>query len=399
MIFAFIVRLWLFADMFLLHTPINEWGFTEYLINFSGGFVRRGIIGEGLFAMARIGIPTSIIVLLIKAVSMVCYAAVLGFFIWQFRKHRWNWWIILAPVFMGFVMCIIRKDFMQELMLIGMLAMLGHDRYAKGRVVLWVATAVCIIELLIHEAFVFWGIPIIVMLIYTSTTARWDKIVSITVIVSTFITMCWFKGSPGIASDIIQSWQPYFPDLQEQTSSSIGAIGWDTMWTFRFHCMTNFCSPTIGWLRLPLQLAAFICYTYMVCNFVYTFSPPGHQRELMRGRLTAVYMLTATCMIPMFTVLSVDYSRLYQYLCVTSFATVLLIPGARLDRGLPGWLKRFTTCLNNTVDSYFTPSKGLMVALLFLSDINGIHQLNDAGVGTLVSLYHGLLMAVHYVLG
>ena len=45
MIFAFIVRLWLFADMFLLHTPINEWGFTEYLINFSGGFVRRGIIG------------------------------------------------------------------------------------------------------------------------------------------------------------------------------------------------------------------------------------------------------------------------------------------------------------------------------------------------------------------
>ncbi|HJE39501.1 MAG TPA: hypothetical protein K8V47_07085, partial [Candidatus Amulumruptor caecigallinarius] len=59
-IFAFIVRLWLFADMFLLHTPINEWGFTEYLINFSGGFVRRGIIGEGLFAMARIGIPTSI---------------------------------------------------------------------------------------------------------------------------------------------------------------------------------------------------------------------------------------------------------------------------------------------------------------------------------------------------
>lgn len=163
--------------------------------------------------------------------------------------------------------------------------------------------------------------------------------------------------------------------------------------------MTNFCTPSIGWLKLPLQIAAFICYAYMLCNFVYAFSSPGPQRELMRGRLTAVYILTAICMIPLFTVLSVDYSRLYQYLSVTSFATVLLIPGTRLDKALPGWLQSATTRINHTVDMYFTPTKGLMVALLLLSDINGIHPLNDAAVGTLVSLYHGVLIVTHFVSG
>lgn len=228
---AYMVRVWISVDMFVLHTPINEWGFTEYLINFSGGFVRRGLIGEGLHALTHVGVSASGILLLIKGVCLTCYLAVLAFFIWQFRKHRWNWWIILAPVFMGFVMNIIRKDFMQELLLIGMLAMSGHGRYSRGRIMVWGATAVCILELLIHEAFIFWGIPIIALLICTYTAARWEKILSITFIALTFGMMCWFKGSSEIASTIVQSWQRYFPDLKDHTLSSIGALGWDTLWT------------------------------------------------------------------------------------------------------------------------------------------------------------------------
>lgn len=104
-------------------------------------------------------------------------------------------------------------------------------------------------------------------------------------------------------------------------------------------------------------------------------------------------------MIPMFTVLSVDYSRLYQYLTITSFATVLVIPAARLDRALPGVLLRLTGRITLCIDRYFTPSKGIMVALLFLSDVNGIHLLNNISVGTLSSLWNGIMTLVWLIRG
>lgn len=399
LVFAFAVRLWGFVHEYLILTPINQWGFTEYLINYQGGFVRRGIIGEGLLSLAKTGLSGDTIVNLIRAVSVACYAAMLAFFLYQFRRHRWNWWIILAPVFMGYVICIVRKDFMQELLLIGILMMMRGSPRSSCHARLWGATALCVLELFIHEAIIFWGMPIVGLLIATSPASKWEKTAAISIIAATFAILSIFKGNPEAAWSITESWQPWFPDLQHDMWNSIGAIGWNLGWTAHFHFTSNFCSPTIGWMKLPLQIAAFSCYAYMICNFVYAFSPRSSARETLRLHLTAVYILTAACMIPLFTVLSVDYSRLYQYLAVTSFAAVIVIPGARLDRALPRCLRLLTVRITDIVDRYFTPSKGIMVALLFLADINGIHHPYDPCVGTLVSLCQGITTIVQKIAG
>lgn len=399
LVFAFVARVWLFVCTFLLETPINGWQFSEFLINYEGGFVRRGIIGEGLISMLRGGISGETMINLIRTVSIGCYVAVLAFFLYQFHQRRWNWWIILTPVFMGFVMCIIRKDFMQELLLIGMLMLLHGSPQRKGSLTIWCATILCAMELLIHEAFTFWGVPITILLIASSPASRWEKASSIAVIAGVIALLGICKGNEDTARIITNSWQSWFPGLEYEYWNSIGAIGWNPGWAAQFHLTANFCSPTIGWMRLPLQIAAFLCYSYMVCNFVYTFAPCGSTRDTQRKQLTAVYILTGITMIPMFTVLSVDYSRLYQYLTVTSFATVLIIPATRLDQALPKMLQSLTDRIIRFTDRYFTPSKGLMVALLLLADINGVHDLNDIAVGTLSSLYHGILLLVNMIMG
>lgn len=399
LILAFMARIMEFVFTFLLQAPISEWQFSEFFINYEGGFVRRGLIGQGLMSLARSGLSGDAIINLIRVVSIGCYMAVFAFFIYKFHQRRWNWWIILAPVFMGFVMCVIRKDFMQALMLIGILMLLRGSPHAGGRLSLWCVTALCVLELLIHEAFTFWGIPITVLLIASLQVSRWEKASAIAVIAATIIVIGCFKGNEQMAHVITDSWLPILPQLEYGYWNSVGAIGWNPGWAAYFHCITNFFSPEIGWLRLPLQIAAFTCYAYMVCNFVYAFSPAGETRETYRKHLTSVYILTSITMIPMFTVLSVDYSRLYQYLTITSFATVLVIPAACLDRALPGVLLRLTGRITLCIDRYFTPSKGIMVALLFLSDVNGIHLLNNISVGTLSSLWNGIMTLVWLIRG
>lgn len=264
----------------------------------------------------------------------------------------------------------------------------------KARASLWCATLCCALALFIHEAFMFWGVPVIVLLMLTSRTPLWQRVFSTGALITIFILLCHFKGSEEVARQIVASWQAVFPTLRFTDMSSIGAIGWDTAWTAHFHITKNFFIPGVGWIGILLQAMYFLFCSYVICNCVYVFSPKGEARTLTRDRLVSVYAITAVCMIPMFTFLSVDIWRLYQYLAVTSFATVIITPAARLDKMFPQWYGSLISNFNKAVDKYFTPSKGLMVVMIFMSDINGIYErgaydVSYFAVSTFTSIWHG----------
>ena len=49
---------------------INGWTFNEWLINYQGGFVRRGLIGELIFHLSQVGIDHRFIILFFGSISL-----------------------------------------------------------------------------------------------------------------------------------------------------------------------------------------------------------------------------------------------------------------------------------------------------------------------------------------
>ena len=94
---------------------------TEWLINFSGGFVRRGLPGEVIHWLAtRSGVQANHLVILL---SLAAYLAVLRFFFVRARGH-FPLYLLLSPVLLGsaaYQDFIVRKDALGILLLIACL--------------------------------------------------------------------------------------------------------------------------------------------------------------------------------------------------------------------------------------------------------------------------------------
>lgn len=127
--------------------------YQEFLINFEGGFVRRGFCGQVLLSLVRFtGLP---VISFIQTVCLLIYGA---FMLWILRKgytRGWCWWLFLSPLLCGHTVDIVRKDYLQLLLFIPVLYLCAKDTLALGgRCAL---LFLLLLELLLHEAFVFWG--------------------------------------------------------------------------------------------------------------------------------------------------------------------------------------------------------------------------------------------------
>lgn len=95
------------------------WGtfyYSEFLINFEGGFVRRGLLGELIFALSTTyGTPPHKIIWII---SYSAFAFVTIFFFAEFLLKRKCWWIVLTPFLCGLTENIIRKDYLCYVLMI-----------------------------------------------------------------------------------------------------------------------------------------------------------------------------------------------------------------------------------------------------------------------------------------
>ncbi len=143
----------------LLHTirlstssgALSTYEFSEFLINFQGGFVRRGLLGEILFWFtSTTGINPQI------TISIICalfYIGVTWFFFVKFKERGYRWWLLLSPFMCGFVVYVIRKDFILYAVVIGMMYLIrdGSPALWKRIVALFLAS----FGLMLHEAFMF----------------------------------------------------------------------------------------------------------------------------------------------------------------------------------------------------------------------------------------------------
>lgn len=335
-----------------------DFKFSEFFISYQGGFVRRGLMGELLYTFCRAtGLnPIPVIITFCSAV----FALTLFFFLRLFRRRGLCFWLLLSPMVFGYTSDIIRKDYLSYLLILGIFYLLTHHRSIAGMLG---ATLLMVLGIFIHEAFIFYGVPLAALLMLRQNRSwAWLGIVAP---LAAFTLMSLFKGSAQIAQSIFNSWNTLFPGVIENTTeNSVGALTWETLYAMKKHIIMNFHSGE-GWTgpfyRLPFMLLAY----YFITNFLHTFSRGGHSGSAVAPlNMGLLYLFSLICLAPMFLFLSCDYARLYQYAAVATLTTVLFVPSHTVPTLFPRFFINFVQRLNQLLSRILVPTKGLMLTML-----------------------------------
>ena len=221
----------------LLNTVSNKtyqndsWTIGEWLINYQGGFVRRGFLGEIIyFLSSSIKISPIFVIwficlfsyfLLIKLVLKEAKGKVSSVFILSPS-------ILLAPVIGDFL---IRKDILLMLMFLTNLKVCQSKNPN-----LFLFNILNIFGTLVHESFAIYSLPIETILLSNKSSLTGKNIKLFYKILPSFLMfiICFiFKGNNNQAIHIHESWldQPFlFPFENLKTEFPLGAInaiGWD----------------------------------------------------------------------------------------------------------------------------------------------------------------------------
>jgi hypothetical protein len=140
---------------------IGEYGVTEWLVNYQGGFVRRGLPGEFIFQLGRItGLNVGWIVICLSLAIYGIYFALVA----RASHRKFPFWGLCAAPLLGYPIysgILIRKDIFLLLCLFLLIKIITTLRLCPLR--FFLINTLSVIAILSHELFLFFGLPACIM--------------------------------------------------------------------------------------------------------------------------------------------------------------------------------------------------------------------------------------------
>lgn len=307
--------------------PISDW-----LINYQGGFVRRGLIGEVLYYLYDI---TSVnVVLLIIIASFLIMVVFSCLFINKWRQYKLSYLILPTFLLIGglwgsSLYLGLRRDIIIFLMAWGIF--LAYKKILDGKKQYHILMQLLIVLMILsHEASIFYVVPIILIHYGLIVSRKNSRIISfgkacvlgIPSIITFYFCSC-FKGKQNVANQIWNSWSPYFESL-DLHNVQLGKGPWSLTWTidyaFSYHTETNFFTFEFGMPSLLLWPIVFFVILYLLVNINrINFVNNANKSPFSVIKFIHILGLQYVFLLPMFTVLSCDYKRVIQYWVISSF--------------------------------------------------------------------------------
>lgn len=336
----------------------ESWQVTEFLINYQGGFVRRGLLGEFiLFLYHSFGINPYFVIL---AISIISLFTLFWFFTRSFIKNGYTLFFLPFVFFLGNP--IIQNFWVRKDILIILIFILTIYCAQKGsKTYLIFANIFLILGLLIHESIGFFSFPML-LLILSNHPSQLNKFKNrvksilfsfIYLIPSLFTFFCvlYFKGSTDVSQKIWNSWKPIqFPLQGEEDSiipAAIDGLSWSLQEGLRYstHTLRNFSDgiyAPIGWLLIILLIYFVLTNTDKLNFKILNYRP---YRILNKQNISNVLIIQLISIIPLF-ILGWDYSRWVFFWTSSSFAIILLIPEKDLSELIPSLFTKVSNKLN-----------------------------------------------------
>jgi hypothetical protein len=386
---------------------VNNYCDTEFLINYQGGYVRRGLLGEGIYQICRITSwdPRWII----ASICVVTLVTLTIFLLCQFRKNQLCWWILpLSFTLLG--ADFIRKDCLCMLVVIVILYALKYNgnKWIKLGII-YLLTALLFN---LHEAFFFVIGPFVILYLLRSETMfrhTLGRIASSLPILLFFAVLCLYSGNQAIADTIQHSWNNLYPTLFQPNlteRNSISALGWDTLDTFISHLTTNYgkynSTPVYALFLRPLL---FLLVYYVITRFTFLFI--GNNATWKRQDKTpfSTLMIFQFCsLIPMFTVLSCDFSRVFMYWTISSYCILFIFGQDSLSKLFYNRIQIIIRKFDSVIDTHIPTRKTILcLIILFLSINNYFHStepmlLDSSVAGVIARLLTYITMQVSQII-
>lgn len=344
---------------------MTNWAATDYLINYQGGFVRRGMFGEILYQL-RLNFGVDILSLL-TVMSISFYLLLLYLLIKFFWKNRLQLYILPIVIFYG-LNNVARKDSLQILLLWLILYSYLHIKSPGIKV----AISMLIIFFLLnfHEASLFFAWPLLSLLILADGSLNKKiKVVGVATPIATFLSLAYFKGDVATAQAIHDSWKVFLPaEWGDVPNTSVEAIGWSAKDTFLMHLRLNYFTPDAsypwlkGWMIRPF---IYIFVYYLISNYPLFFRK-GDAVENQRDSLTLsrILLFQFIMLIPMFTILSCDLGRIVCYWTLSSFVFYLVVPQQTLENLFPGFYCKLSDKIYYYLTKILPPSYVLLAVIM-----------------------------------
>ncbi len=306
---------------------------SDWLINYEGGFVRRGLMGHLLWGVEQYHLYD--VRILITIIVFLTSIAILILMIRIFIKEGWSLLIIPTGIVLGFTVFGLggRRDMLSLLLTYCLFLLLKHSINNGRNLLCWfMFYVISILQILIHEASFFYTFPIMFIFIYQYLKNKRLNISKRSMICLLFfmpiviamVIACIFKGDSRIAAIIWDSWNEVFINYPchsgtEEIGAGVEALSWGAQETFFNHLKAGYIGVnTPSYMRIVIVLFNFLV-TYLLVSRINTVDMGLYKKKHMdKVLMSNVLLIQFAFMIPMFTVLSCDWGRTIPYWIISS---------------------------------------------------------------------------------
>ena len=314
-----------------LHASYQSWEISEWLINYEGGFVRRGLTGQLLWSLEQ-WFPYDIRVALM-GICIIASAVFLCLILRVFKKEGWSLLIIPTGFCLGFTLFNLwgRRDYISLMLTFSLFLLFRHVLRHPRQWLAWVAFYILsALQLLMHEASFFYTFPILMLYgFHHHRDQRLSIVKSLCTSALQFLPVvlvmgaaCIFKGNENVAQAIWDSWVPVVGRYQADVSKmgwGVFALTWSPEMIFPSHFSTSLmgdASPAV-W-RIPLVLLNLLAGYYLVTRLNAVDMGLYRPKPMSHVMMSNVALIQFVAMLPMFTVLSCDWGRTIPYWVISS---------------------------------------------------------------------------------
>ena len=295
---------------------------SDWMINYEGGFVRRGLIGQCLLWANHIhSFDIRYAIVLIEALFYVLFL----YLIFKiFNKYKWSLLGAMFPIVCSTTsLTVYRRDFM--MLCLCYLSYKLFFRYLKDNGInsLIISIMIMSVSITIYEPIFFVMVPVLVLQYWNKKKDIINSLFIFLIPILCTVLSCIFRGTDNQVNDIWQSWLPYlsqYVDIQnENIGFAIQFLGLTNQEVFSLHYECTFRDNMPLWTIITLIIV--FSLAYFLCTYVPSVYREGKRlcENIDKYEISKILLFQLFIQLPIFTLLSCDYGRTIPMSLYTSF--------------------------------------------------------------------------------
>lgn len=295
---------------------------SDWMINYEGGFVRRGLIGQCLLWANHIhSFDIRYAIVLIEAFFYVLFL----YLIFKiFNKYKWSLLGAMFPIVCSTTsLTVYRRDFM--MLCLCYLSYKLFFRYLKDNGInsLIISIMIMSVSITIYEPIFFVMVPVLVLQYWNKKKNIKNSLFIFLIPILCMVLSCIFRGTDNQVNDIWQSWLPYlsqYVDIQnENIGFAIQFLGLTNKEVFSLHYECTFRGNMPLWTIISLIIV--FSLAYFLCTYVPSVYREGKRlcENIDKYEISKILLFQLFIQLPIFTLLSCDYGRTIPMSLYTSF--------------------------------------------------------------------------------